>query len=406
MRRDSPTAPGAARATLRLAVSDFRHEWRVSACLVLALAAVLAPLLVLFGLKSGIVSTMRDRLITDPRNLEVVIAGSYALGPEWFAALEQRNDVGFLVPRTRSLAATVDLLEPGGKSLAAVEMVPTGAGDPLLRQVLPPAGPGEVLLSHSAARSLGVADGAIVTALIARTVQGERQVARQPLTVRGVLPEAVFGRDGAFVTLDLLVGAEDYRDGKAASLNGAPPTPDRAYSSARLFARDLDAVGPLADVLRGGGMEVRTRADDIETVKAIDRTLSFIFTVVAGIAVTGYLLSLAASLWANVDRKRRELALMRLVGFPTASVVAFPAIQALLIALIGVALSAAVAWGVAEAFNVTLSANLAQQEFVCRLLPGDLAVSAAVTIVLALIASSIGGYRAARFDPAESLRDI
>ena len=39
--------------SVRLAASDFLFEWRLTSCLVLALAAVLAPLLVLFGLKYG-----------------------------------------------------------------------------------------------------------------------------------------------------------------------------------------------------------------------------------------------------------------------------------------------------------------------------------------------------------------
>jgi putative ABC transport system permease protein len=392
----------AMRSTLRLAAADFVHEWRVSACLVLALAAVLAPLLVLFGLKSGIVTTMRERLLADPRNLEVMIVGSYRLGPHWFASLGQQLEVGFFMPRTRSLAATLDLVGEGGRSLAGAEMVPSAAGDPLLRGAAPPEGMDRVLLSHSAARQLGVAAGGTVTALVSRTLNGERQVRRLALVVASVLPEAAFGRDAAFVSLDLLVAAEDYRDGH----DEAVPLGQRSFASARLFARGLDGVGPLADRLRAEGMEVRTRADDIEMVKAVDRTLGFIFSVVAGLAVGGYLLSLASSLWANVDRKRRELALMRLVGFPPVAALAFPAIQAALIALAGAALSAALAHAVAFAVNTTLAANLNREEFVCLLRPADLAWATGATVLLALIASSLGGYRAARIDPAESLREV
>jgi putative ABC transport system permease protein len=34
----------------RLAFRDYSHEWHISGCFILGLAAVLAPLLVLFGL--------------------------------------------------------------------------------------------------------------------------------------------------------------------------------------------------------------------------------------------------------------------------------------------------------------------------------------------------------------------
>lgn len=63
----------------RLAFRDFLHEWRVSLCLIFALAAVLAPLLVLFGLKSGIIATMTERLRADPHNLEITLRGHQRL---------------------------------------------------------------------------------------------------------------------------------------------------------------------------------------------------------------------------------------------------------------------------------------------------------------------------------------
>ena len=118
--------------TCVLAWQDFAYEWRVSICLVFALAAVLAPLLVLFGLKSGIITTMTERLRADPRNLEIILRGHQRLDAAWFAAVRARPDVGFVLPRTRLLAATVSLESAGGATLADIDMLPTAAGDPLL----------------------------------------------------------------------------------------------------------------------------------------------------------------------------------------------------------------------------------------------------------------------------------
>ena len=63
----------------RLASRDYLHEWQMSFCFVLALAAVLGPMMVLFGLKFGIVGAMVDQLIEDPRNREIrpVSSGRY-----------------------------------------------------------------------------------------------------------------------------------------------------------------------------------------------------------------------------------------------------------------------------------------------------------------------------------------
>lgn len=405
----SPKIPAIAAAfsILHLALADFRHDWRNFACLVLALAAILAPLLVLGGLKAGIVSTMREKLIADPANLEVLIVGSYSLKPDWLRELAARPDVGFMIPRTRSLAATVDLIAENGKSLAAVELVPSKQGDPLLGDLAAPAGLDDILLSQSTASRLGVKQGDRITLQVVRTLDGTRQAMRRPMTVQTVLDERSFTRDGVFASLDFLVRIEDFRDGLTASLDEERLAPsERSYASARLYAKSLDDVASLAAYLRQQGIEARTRADDIAAIKVIDRTLGLVLLVIASLSIGGYLLSLASSLWANVDRKRRELALLRLIGFPGPAIVAFPAIGALLISIIGVFLSIMAAFGVSALFNALFAEYLASDEIVCRLTAPDLAFAAGLTIILALLASILGGYRAFSIDPAESLRDI
>jgi putative ABC transport system permease protein len=398
------------RVSARLAWADFLHEWRVSLCLVTALAAVLTPLLVLFGLKFGVVTAMTDRLTANPLNRQVSIVGSHRLGPDWFARMSSRPEVAFVLPRTRSLAATLEALMPSGRALPPLAMVPTAPGDPLLAGVPIPRGPFEAVVSHPVAERMGIGPGDGFTGLVTRQIAGRQEAVRLPLRVVGVLPEALAGRNAVYVALDLLVATEEYRDGRAVPLLGVeagdrPPPGTRHFAGARLFARDLDDVAVLARTLRAEGMEVQTRAEDIETVKAVDRVLGVIFHAVAGIAVTGFLVSLAASLWANVERKRRDLALMRLLGFSTASVCAFPAGQAMLVALAGTALSLAAYSGVAALLNATLSANLAEGEFVCRLLPRHAAAAAGLTVALSLAASLVGGRRAFRIEPAESLRE-
>jgi len=78
-------------------------------CAVLGLAAVLAPLLVLFGVKSGIINTMADRLIEDPRNREISSVGSGHYEKDWFLSMDKRPDVVFVIPQTRSIAANMVL---------------------------------------------------------------------------------------------------------------------------------------------------------------------------------------------------------------------------------------------------------------------------------------------------------
>ena len=56
-------------------------------------------------------------------------------------------------------------------------------------------------------------------------------------------------------------------------------TEGRTFSGMRLYARELEAVAELAEHLREQGLDVVTRAKDIETMQGIERVLSFFFLV-------------------------------------------------------------------------------------------------------------------------------
>lgn len=315
-----------------------------------------------------------------------------------------------MLPRTRLLAATVSL-ESAGAGLPDIDMLPTAADDPLLPTGTAPAeGLRHILLTATAAGRLKVQTGDAVTGRVFRRLGDRPQTLVLPLTVTGIIPETAFGRDAAFVSLDLLTATEDYRDGAAVPALGvsdgdaAAAPASRMFASARLYARSLDDVAPLAAWVRDQGFEVATRAKEIELVKALDRVLAFVFLVLAAIGVGGYLFSLAASLWANIDRKRKEIALLRLVGLGTGPVIGFPVTQAVLVALTGIALSTLLYLGVAAAFNTAFVDQLGRDEFVCQLALRDGLIAAALTILFAVAAAMVGGYRAAKIDPAEGLR--
>lgn len=396
--------------TAILAWRDFVHEWRVSLCLVFALSAVLAPLLVLFGLRTGIVTTMTERLQADPRNLELVIRGNHRFDQRWLDTLTARADVGFAVPRTRTLAATLTL-EADGRFLHDIDLIPTAAGDPLLAGAPTPAGLHDVLVTHTVGAKLGVGPGSRVDGLITRRIDTRAEAVRVPLTVVAVLPETVISGDAVFASTDLLFATEDYRDGARVPELGADTgigerPRERRFANVRLYARGLGDVAPLALQLRGDGLDVVTRAKEIASVQAIGRVLTLIFAVLAAIAAGGYLLSLAASVWATVERKRKEIALLRLIGLRSGPLIGFPVVQALLVAMGGIIVSGALYLIVATAFNRLFAAELAEREFVCRLFVGDALAAALLTVVLAIAAAVVGGYRATRIDPAERLREL
>ncbi len=89
----------------RLAWQDYRTDARLSACAVLALVAVIAPLLVLFGLKFGLIGSLTERLQRDPGVREIIALGGGRFSAEFIARLAARSDVAFAIPRTRQIAA-------------------------------------------------------------------------------------------------------------------------------------------------------------------------------------------------------------------------------------------------------------------------------------------------------------
>lgn len=389
---------------VRLAIRDFRHDWTVSLCLCVALAAVMTPLMVLFGLKNGIVTTLQTRLLSDPRTREVVVVGSYRLDPAWFATLEADPAVAFVVPRTRSLAATLDVRTASGKAVPGLELVPTAAADPLLPGVLDGRALPEdqILLSTSAAAALGVTTGAEVTGQVTRTVDGRTEPRRWTLTVAGLLPEALFPRAAVFAPVSFLIATEDWRDGR----DGAAAAEARTFASARLYAATLSDVAVLAERLRGQGMEIRTQAAEIESVQLLDRSLTRVLSLLLGLAVLGFVLSLGASLWAAVERKRRDLALLRLLGFNGGVLALVPVTQGVMVAVGGCVLSSLLYLPSAAFFNSTLAGTLTREEVVCRLDPGHYAAGVALTLLLAVLAALGAARKVSGIDPAESLREI
>jgi len=396
-----------------LAYRDFAREPRISLCFVLALTAVLAPLLVLFGLKSGLVATMAQRLVESPHNREIVAVGARRYDASWFERIAERPDVAFVVPNTRRIAASLSSLRNprNGRLLRAVQMVPTAKGDPLLPPDLtPPAGTGQLILSGPAARGLEARVGDELELRIERRRDDRDEGVVWRAAVTGIASDAVTHEDAVFVPPALLVATEDYRDGLAVPGLGwegdSPRQGVREFARFRLYATTIYDVAGLQRALEAEGIEVRTQAAEVETMQSLDTNLRRVFWLIAGIGSLGFLASMAANLLANVERKRKELSVVRLIGFPTGSIVLFPVTQALLIGLIGALGASAVYFPVATVLNAWFAPSLRAGEQICRLLPSHLLVAFAATLGCAALSAAWAGYRAAKIEPAEGLRDV
>ena len=397
---------------VRLAAKDFRHEWLMSTCFVLALAAALVPLLVLFGLKYGIINNLLDPIREDPRYREVVPSGSGNFTPAWFEQMAERPDVAFIIPKTRSIAATIKtrLTDSDIGRIIDTELIPTAADDPLFDQDMAiPQGLDQVILSANAASKLGASVGTRLDGILTRQLNDEQQTVIHGMTVTGIAGAGAFNRDGLFVSIDFLTAVEDFRDGRAVqafSADGAMrPGASRDFAGFRLYARNIDDVARLSSDLLSEQIDVRTQSADIDLVKSLDRNLSIVYWIIAIIVIGGFCLSFGTSLWANVNRKAREYSLLRLIGFSAQGIIWFPLIQALLTGALGWLLACGFYFLIQFSLNALFLDSIGAGNSVCRLHPGHLLMALVLTLLAAVLAAAVGGVRVARMELSSGLKD-
>jgi putative ABC transport system permease protein len=329
------------RLALTLSLRDLGHDWRVTFCFLAALMGVLAPLLVLFALKNGIIQNMVTSLVDDPSNRELIAEGAARYPAEFFETLQQNPDVGFISASTRSINTTVSALRHrDARALERnVSVIPTGEGDPLIKGNVPQAG--EVYLSDSLAEALSAEPGDTLEMFVDRELSGQRETARREMAVAGIVSKQLYGRDAAFLSLPDLLAVELYRDDRAITAETwTEPRPEPAYyPSFRLYARDLDVLPKLRSELAAMGVRARPRAQNVELLLALRTNLNILFLAVAGLACAGFWFAMAANLRAMTETRRVTFSLLGLLGSPLSQRRMIPLMQAIILVQGGIALT-------------------------------------------------------------------
>jgi len=376
-----------------------------------SLVAVIAPLLLLFGLKHGVVSQLQQELLSDPRNLEVKMLSSGHFDQAWLQRLQARPEVGFAIGQTRSLNTQADLLGTHGRFADNVEVIPTRAGDPLLATDLSELAPDQVILSERAAERLDAKAGDTLRLRVARRLNEVNERGERTLQVRAIVSSVRFARPAAFVSPELLMELEHYRDGYlvaslGASSGQALDALNVGYARARVYARDIDSVAPLERWLNEQRIETASRLAEINSVKAINHVLGLIFSVIAGAALIGCIASLVGAFLANIDRKRRHLAVLRLLGFSSPAVSAYVVLQALVLSLVGYLGGLGSYYLGSLLFDRLLVSSQATGAFICHITVWHGLVALLLAFLVAGLVALIGALRAIRIQPAESLREL
>ncbi len=404
--------PGAGRRLAQVAILAAKGLWfhrRLSLYQTIGLAAVLVPLLLIAGLKNGFIEGMLAQLRADPRNLEVIIVGNRNLDSAWFEAVSGSPASGFVIPNTRSLSATIALANAQGGMIGDVQMIPTAPGDPLLADLPVPTEDDAVILSEATARKLGVKAGDTVRAAVQRRIDGADQASVRSLLVQALAPESLATGDFAFVSLRLLVLSEDYRDGAVDSINAAGPDDAalqaRAYASARLYARDLDQVEALAAAVEATGVSVRMRSQQIAVVRTLDHGLNWVAGIIVLLGMVGVACSIAVSQWLGVERRRREISVLRLIGLTKANALLMLVAEALAVAACAFVLACILFLILSPLADRLIAAVEIIDGPICRLAPGQFLLLFLVTAIAGGLGALIGGARVLSIEPAECLRE-
>ena len=383
----------------------------------LAIAAVLAPLLVMNGLRAGVVGEIFERLRADPamRRISLDATGATRFDPRWFDTMAGRGDVAFVLPSTRFAAAQVEIVPVDDETLPPLRvwLVPTGPGDPVFEAGVPPLDPyTEVKVAASVADRARLAAGSEIFVDVERR-RGDRPAETAGVQVKVVdiaLPER-HGGTVVFAHPNLLRSIEAFRDGFSAPELGVPEGKSREerayYPNFRLYARAIEDVAGLAAHLRKDqGLSVSAQEGPIASAIQLDRNVRAVLDAIMLLGAAGLAGSLCAIQWAVAVRKRRVVAMLSLMGYGERWLIGFPTVQAGVLAVAGVLAAVLLAHGVAGWINANFAESFGATGAACVIEPAVLVQGGAAVLLLSLVPAIMIGIGFTRVDPSDEIREV
>lgn len=348
-----------------LALSDLRFSRRISSCIILALCAVLTPLLLIFALKTGVVAQLEQELTSDPSVREITTVGTNHFTPDFFAELRKMPEVSFAVPQTRLVSVQCSV-RSSRTLVNNVDALPTGKNEPLaqaaglpdLTETL------SLYLSAELADSLQVTAGDTVKLSVKRRLNSKDELRRVDYMVAGVLPSYLLAGKKMLMPLPGLIAMEDFRDGFEPQIFGDGSRLNKTrteFPKARIYAADIYSVETVVAELNRQHVQVYSHLSQIENLKAVRTVLSVITNVIALVTVLGGLGALWGLISAALDAKLRSFTMLRLMGFTPGQLYLTVLCEQVMLTAAGFALSAGLCLLGSTIFNLVFADFLQQQ---------------------------------------------
>lgn len=379
-------------------------------CAAALIAAIVGPLLLLLGIKVGVITVLLGDLRDRPSAREIVVTGDHTITPEQLAEVRAWPEVAFAAGQsTAMLTGGASIKAVTGNRYVTAQLVPTGAGDPLTR-LGADLSDDEVILSESLARRLDVREGGEI-ALDLERFQPFDAVLEPRFRIKAVLPREV--AKGVLVLLreDVIDLLEAFGRGYAIprwDVAQGLPLSERVihYEKIRLYAKTLMQVSALEERLESGvRLTARSEAGTIESMLRFERNLNAALAFVTSAGVAGLFCALAALFWSAIARKRLTISMLSLMGARPWQLAAIPVLQAGAVSFIGFLGGLAIYQLLAPQIDAWFADSLVNRQEVTLLPMADALGIFGGLLVISLLAAGVAGYSAMRVDPALVIRE-
>lgn len=393
---------------MSLALRDLLKERVHLICNVAVLAGVLVPLLVIFGIKNGVYDALIGRLLSDPNTLRIETLGNSSFTVTDAEEVASWAETGFVTLKTRSIFDFVNVRRLGDRSIRDAVLIPSGTGDPTLPPDLTLRA-GQSVISASLARQLEISAGDSIE-LFTQAEDRTRQL-RLELAVAAILDDARASGRSVFADVAVLDLVEAFYDEYALPEYGITAGRDLGtrqadFEGIRTFARDIYAVAALQSRLEDR-FDIRTeaRTAEVSGVLSLGRNLNIALALTAAVASLGLAAALVFGFWGEVERKRRIIAALALLGISGQRLWLFPMVQALVSGVVGLVVSFVIFFGAAALAERLFDTGLTEDGGLVVLTAGQAALTCFAVLLFVALTAFFAARSAARVDPADVLRE-
>ena len=385
------------------ALADLRREAAISIMSVFLLFLLIGPPLFLEVLRVGVVENWAANLQADPRNREVVIIGEVPVSDTEIAELRNLPLTGFIVPEPSTFISTIRLQAQGRP--VAMNMRTSAHGDPILGDTPAPTAPDQLTLTETAARVLEVSQGdEVQMTLRRRPREGPQENLTIQLEIDAIVPEEVWSDEVAFLHPARAAGAALWLQPGSGRQNALAEPGEDVWRSFRIYATEVRKAPLLAYELRQLGFETRIASEQVSLLVSLSDGLRSLMTI----SVFGGMGGLSVAVWLlqvlSVARHRREIALMAAAGMDRAGLIAFFALQGLMLSVLALLLAILCLLPMLRFSNAFADRFLKRVDVNAGVDPITLTSAATIVLVLSLTAAAIAAWRIRRFDLSVDLR--